>query len=121
MIKRSIVILAALIMAGAAYAKFIPCPANIASAHDGEVIKYKGVSWKVVFVSNKIPVDFPIKISYPGFVKSGTEGKPALACYDDDKRPNRSVGRPLYSLTMIHQDACHNPHVNNDKKGFDCH
>ena len=120
MIKKGMVMLAALMVIGAADARFIPCPANIAMAHDGEVIQYKGVAWKVVFVSNKMPVDFPINVSYPGLVKSKVGDKPQLACYDDDKRPNRPVGRPLYSLTLIHQGVCHNPHINNEKKGFDC-
>lgn len=119
--KRAIIILAALAVTGIANAKFVACPANIASAHDGQVIKYKGETWKVNFVSNQLPVDFPINVTYPGLVKTNVEGKAALACYDDDKRANRAVGRPLYSLILMHQGLeCKDPRINNEKKGFDC-
>ena len=114
MIKHSIAILAALIVVGAAHAGFIACPSNTKPVSNGEIYHK---AWTVSVLSGK---NIPIKVSYPGLVRTKVEGKPGLACYDDDKRADRVVDRPLYNVTFIYRFDCKNPVVDKKKNGFQC-
>jgi hypothetical protein len=121
MIKQCVILFAALSVVGAADAGFIACPMNIKSVENGKTIKSNSGSWKVVFTAKNMPVSVPIKASYPGLVKTVVEGKAGLVCYDDDKRPDGSVGRPLYSVEFHYSGNCNDPRIDTSKNGFWCH
>lgn len=115
MIKKIMLVGTTLIfMSVAEAAFFIACPANTKSVNNNE--KYK--NWTVSVLSGK---NIPVPVSYPGLIRTKVEGVPGLACYDDDKRATRVIGRPLYNVTFTYKGVCKNPTVDEKKLGFWCH